>query len=72
MACGVMGDDLIVRLAPDEMERALTEPNTRKFDFTGKPLKGFVVAESAAIAESADLAEWVEAGVGFASSLPAK
>ncbi len=72
MACGILGDDLIVRLEPDEAEKALEEEHTRVFDFTGRPAKGMVVVESPAITEPADLAGWVEAGVGFASSLPAK
>jgi TfoX/Sxy family transcriptional regulator of competence genes len=70
MACGVLGEDLIVRLEPAEAEEALREEHTRVFDFTGRPAKGMVVVEPAATSEPADLAEWVEAGVGFASSLP--
>jgi hypothetical protein len=71
MACGILGDDLIVRLGPDA-EAALAEEHVRPFDFTGKPMKGTVFVEPAATAEPADLAGWVEAGVGFASSLPPK
>jgi TfoX/Sxy family transcriptional regulator of competence genes len=72
MALGVLGDELIVRLEPDEAERALAEEHTRAFDFTGKPMKGFVVVGPAAIEDAGDLAGWVESGVGLASSLPAK
>jgi TfoX/Sxy family transcriptional regulator of competence genes len=72
MACGVLGDELIVRLEPEEAAAALEEENTREFDFTGRPAKGMVVVEAPGIAEPADLAGWVEAGVGFASSLPPK
>ena len=72
MACGVLGDDLIVRLEPDEAERALEEEHTRQFDFTGRPSRGMVVVEPAALEDPAELASWVEAGTGFASSLPAK
>ena len=72
MACGILGDALIVRLEPEEAARALEEPHTRVFDLTGRPAKGMVVVEAEAIAEPADLAGWVEAGVGFASSLPSK
>src|SRR5215207_9793838 len=63
MACGVMGDELIVRLGPEESERALAEPHTRRFDFTGKPLKGFVCVGPEATAEPKHLAGWVEAGL---------
>src|SRR5688500_13867187 len=70
MACGILGEDLIVRLEPDEAEKALREENTREFDLTGRPAKGMVVVEPPAIADHGDLAGWVEAGVGFAASLP--
>jgi TfoX N-terminal domain len=72
MACGVLGEDLIVRLEPGEAAKALEEEHTRVFDMTGRPAKGMVVVEPPAIADPGDLAGWVEAGVGFASSLPAK
>ncbi len=72
MACGILDEELIVRLAPDEAEQALAEEHTREFDFTGRPARGMVVVEPPALADPADLAGWVEAGVGFASSLPAK
>ena len=72
MACGVLGDELIVRLGPEEGERALAEPHTREFDFTGRPMKNVVCVAPEGIADAKDLAGWVEAGMGFAGSLPAK
>lgn len=72
MACGVLGDELIVRLEPEEAEQALREAHARVFDFTGRPARGMVVVEPPALEDPAELASWVEAGVGFASSLPAK
>ncbi|MDP6125665.1 MAG: TfoX/Sxy family protein [Candidatus Latescibacteria bacterium] len=35
MCCGITGDDLIVRVGPDNHEDALGEPNTKVFDITG-------------------------------------
>ena len=72
MACGVLGDELIVRLGPEEGERALAEPDTRAFDFTGRPARGVVVVGPDGIAEDKALAGWVDAGADFAVSLPAK
>src|SRR5215213_1866775 len=40
MACGVRGDDLIVRVAADDAETALDEPGTRRFDLTGSADEG--------------------------------
>jgi TfoX/Sxy family transcriptional regulator of competence genes len=72
MACGVLGEDLIVRLGDEEGEKALAEDGVRPFDFTGKPMKGIVYVASERTSEDAGLAEWVEAGADYAASLPAK
>jgi TfoX/Sxy family transcriptional regulator of competence genes len=71
MACGVLGDELIVRMPREDTDDALAEPHVREFDFTGKPMKGIVMAGPAAI-EGGKLGEWVEIGVAYAASLPVK
>ncbi len=72
MACGVLGDELIVRLDGDESARALAEPGVREFDFTGRPMKSIVCVAPEQIAGDEALAGWVDAGADFAASLPAK
>src|SRR5919198_5343859 len=72
MACGVLGEELIVRLGDEEGEKALAEDGVRPFDFTGKPMKGIVYVSPERISDDGELAEWVEAGADYASSLPAK
>jgi TfoX/Sxy family transcriptional regulator of competence genes len=72
MATGVLGEDLIVRLGPEEAERALAEPGVREFDFTGRPMKNIVYVSPEQTADDDSLADWVEAGAGYASSLPSK
>jgi hypothetical protein len=72
MCCGVVKDDLMVRLAPDRSEEALQLPHARPMDFTGRPMKGFVFVEPAGVATDEALREWVKRGVEFASTLPAK
>jgi TfoX/Sxy family transcriptional regulator of competence genes len=72
MACGVLGEDLIVRVGPEEHERSLGEAHTRPFDFTGRPMKGFVVVSPDGTASDEQLADWVEAGADFAASLAPK
>ncbi|MCQ3830900.1 MULTISPECIES: TfoX/Sxy family protein [Microbulbifer] len=70
MACGVVGEELMVRVGPDNYQAALGERYTRPMDFTGRPLKGMVYVEEDAIA--ADLDGWVTRGVEFAGTLPPK
>src|SRR5262245_42981389 len=72
MAVGVIGDDLIVRLDPADAEKALGEDGVRQFDFTGRPMKGWIFVSHVRTADDEGLAEWVDAGTEFAASLPAK
>jgi len=72
MACGVHGDELIVRLPPEDGERALAEPHARPFDLTGRPMKGWVFVAAEGLGSEEELASWVDAGADFAASLPAK
>ena len=72
MACGVMSDELIVRVGPEKYRVEKIKPHTREFDFTGRPMKGFVVVTSEGHSSDEALEEWVGRGVQFALSLPAK
>jgi hypothetical protein len=72
MACGVNGDDLIVRVGPDNYAENVMRPDARPFDFTGRPMKGWVVVEPAGVEADDDLDDWIAQGVSFALSLPPK
>lgn len=71
MCCGVIGEDLMVRLG-DDGERALAEPHTRPMDFTGKPMKSAIYVDPEGTRDDADLVKWVEASADYAASLPPK
>ena len=43
MACGVHGQDLIVRLGTADYEAALKKPHVKVFDMTGRPMSGWIV-----------------------------
>jgi TfoX N-terminal domain len=72
MCCGVLGDDLILRLGPDRAPEAIERDGLRVMDFTGRPMKAFALADPAAVAADADLRRWVGEAVAFAGSLPEK
>jgi TfoX/Sxy family transcriptional regulator of competence genes len=72
MCCGVVGDELMVRVGPEQYDSSLTLPGAREMDFTGKPLRGFVFVSQDALATSAALQAWVERGLSFVSTLPSK
>jgi len=72
MACGVAGDELLVRVAADDYERALAERHTRVFDMTGRPMKGFICVTPEGVADDEGLAGWVDHGADHAAGLPPK
>lgn len=72
MACGVSNDILVVRVGADHYEDALRVPFARECDFTGRPLKGMVMVDRRGFNSPGDLQAWVDRGVRFARSLPAK
>ncbi|MGE3796769.1 MAG: TfoX/Sxy family protein [Thermomicrobiales bacterium] len=72
MAAGVSSSNLIVRLHPDDYQAALAQPGAAVFDMTGKPMKGWVLVDSAVLDDDAELERWVKQGIQFAGSLPPK
>jgi TfoX/Sxy family transcriptional regulator of competence genes len=72
MCCGVVSDDLVVRVGPDRYETALTRPHARPMDFRGKPLTGFVYVAPEGYASGADLQQWIDLAREFVRTLPAK
>ena len=72
MSCGVLEDDLLVRVGPDAHEAALARPHARPMEFTGRSMKGMVFVGPEGLESDEDLSKWVGRGVAFALSLPAK
>jgi hypothetical protein len=72
MCCGVHGQEMIVRLDPAETDAALRKPHTRIFDMTGRPMKGWILVRADGLKTAAALRQWVNVGVMYAQSLPAK
>jgi TfoX/Sxy family transcriptional regulator of competence genes len=71
MTVGVHGDDLIVRIAPDDMPTALAEPGVRPFDITGRPMRGWILVAGEALDDDV-LDGWVERARTFVATLPPK
>jgi len=72
MCCGVLNDDLVVRIGPERYDKALAQPHARPMDFTGRPLKGFVFVNPGGSRTDKALATWMKEAIDFAHSLPPK
>ena len=73
MACGVLKDDLLVRVGADAFAKMLEAPGTKPMDMMkGRTPVGFVMVEPSATRTKQQLQRWVSRGVDYASSLPPK
>jgi TfoX/Sxy family transcriptional regulator of competence genes len=72
MACGVIGDGLIVRVPPEKHADLLKRSHVKPFDFSGKPMKGWLTVAAPGYKSAAQLSRWVKEGVDFALTLPPK
>ena len=72
MCCGVVGEELMARVGPEQYSKALQRPHAREMDFTGKPLKGFIYVGVDGIATDAELEAWIGLCVQFVKTLPPK
>ena len=74
MACGILGDDMIVRVNVDEYETLLKRTHVKVFTMKGgpKPMKGWLMVEPKGCKTKKQLSAWVKEGVEFALTLPPK
>ena len=69
MCCGVSGAALMVRVGPEERDRALLQPHVRAMKFGGRALSGFVLVDPEGYRTDKALAAWVKRGLDFVSTL---
>ena len=73
LACGVLGDDLIVRVGTEKNDLALAQPFSRPFSAPGgKPMAGWILVSPEGWEKDQALLTWVEQGYEYAQSLPRK
>ena len=72
MCCGIEQDRLMLRVGPAQYAAALAQPHAGIMDFTGRPMRGFVIVPPAGFAATAALQEWIGRALAFVQTLPAK
>lgn len=65
MCVGILNDDLMLRISPDEYVQALERKGCREMDFTGRPMKGFVFVSPEGTKTKKDLAYWTSLALAF-------
>lgn len=72
MCCGVTSAGLMVRVGRAGLDQALAQPHVQPMEFAGRRLAGFVCVDPQGYKTDTALVAWVQQGVDFASTLPAK
>jgi TfoX/Sxy family transcriptional regulator of competence genes len=72
MACGVIRDDLLVRVGRQDYAATLALPFAGPMAVGERTMGGFVIVDGEGVAEDFQLVEWVERGADYAASLPPK
>ena len=72
MCCCVSDRGLILRVGVDAYDDALALPHAGLMDFTGRPMRGWIMVEPDGLASDDDLAVWVSRATEFVATLAAK
>ena len=71
MCCGVLKNDLVVRIEPVQFDTLVAQPHVRPFDFSGRPMQGMVYVDNGALADPEVLRTWVQRGTDYIAAHPA-
>jgi TfoX/Sxy family transcriptional regulator of competence genes len=63
MCCGVLRDEMMVRVGRENQDAALRAEHARPMDFTGRPMKGFVFVSAAGLRTEGEVEAWVRRGL---------
>ena len=68
MCCGIVKDEMMVRVVDDRYEEAVSKPGARAMDFTGRPMKGFVFVSDEGFPTEKALRAWLKLGIEFGAT----
>ncbi|WP_420431197.1 TfoX/Sxy family protein [Hyphobacterium sp.] len=72
MSYGTAREEMHVRVGADGYEEALSQPNARPMDMTGRVMKGWVTVDALADRDEVALASWAQRALAFVRTLPPK
>lgn len=70
MCCGVVNDQVVLRLGKEGVAKALEDPNIREMEFTGRPMPTMVYMDG--FVSDSEFEDWVAEAVAFTRGLQEK
>lgn len=68
MCCGLIKDDLVIRINPDEQDSILKKRDVRPMDFTGRLMKGFIYVNPSGYKTDKILYGWIKTGMNYVNT----
>ena len=65
MCIGVLKDEMMCRIDPALQEEALSKRGCRIMDFTGRPMKGYVMVDESGMKSKKDFDYWIDLCLDF-------
>src|SRR3972149_12180501 len=71
VACGIIGNELLVRVGQERHDEAIGSKDARPFSLTGRPSKGWILVRQSGLKSPASLRKWGDMGLDFAKTVAA-
>ena len=65
MCVGIVKNELMARIGPENYEESLKRPGCKEMTFTGRPMNGYVFIDPEFLDSEADLNHWLDLSVAF-------
>lgn len=65
MCVGIIKDEMMCRINPEGQENALEQTGCRMMDFTGRPMKGYVMVDETGMRTKKEFDYWIRLSLEF-------
>ena len=72
MFCGIIKDELMVRVLDEKFDALVKKPNAREMDFANRPMRGFIYVSPGGIKTDKQLQSWIDLGIEYTEKSPPK
>jgi TfoX/Sxy family transcriptional regulator of competence genes len=65
MCVGIIKDEMMCRIDPEVEDEALSQRGCRPMDFTGRPMKGFIMVDESGMKTKKEFDYWIDMALAF-------
>ena len=65
MCIGIIKDEMMCRIDPERQDAALEKPGCRIMDFTGRPMKGYIMVNQRGMKSQKEFDYWINLCLDF-------